>query len=203
MNPWEVLGIKNGATQDEIKAAYRKKAKETHPDHGGSAEAFQQVRIAYEYLTSKRSWRTEYGEMNFDPAPPGGSTTIITSNPVQTRHDYIFCPGCNQYKHMDEWNLLKGDFVFHFYGCPGAISRRIYDEVIADLKQQAERRRVHVDYTMHTAQDSPHFRKYMEWQEMTPEEKTKRMRDLFDRVFDHIKFEDLWPDGKPFKDEEG
>ena len=32
MNPYEVLGIKPGATQDEIKSAYRKLIKQYHPD---------------------------------------------------------------------------------------------------------------------------------------------------------------------------
>jgi curved DNA-binding protein CbpA len=32
MNPYEVLGVKPGATQDEIKSAYRKLIKQYHPD---------------------------------------------------------------------------------------------------------------------------------------------------------------------------
>ena len=32
MNPYEVLGIKPGASQDEIKSAYRKLVKQYHPD---------------------------------------------------------------------------------------------------------------------------------------------------------------------------
>ena len=35
MNPYEVLGLKPGATQDEIKAAYRKLIKQYHPDQYG------------------------------------------------------------------------------------------------------------------------------------------------------------------------
>ena len=32
MNPYEVLGLKQGASQDEIKSAYRKLIKQYHPD---------------------------------------------------------------------------------------------------------------------------------------------------------------------------
>ena len=32
IDPYEALGINPGATPDEIKAAYHKRAKETHPD---------------------------------------------------------------------------------------------------------------------------------------------------------------------------
>ena len=32
MNPYEVLGVKPGASQDEIKSAYRKLVKQYHPD---------------------------------------------------------------------------------------------------------------------------------------------------------------------------
>src|ERR1700710_669332 len=34
--PWEALGVKQGATPDEIEAAFREKAKKAHPDAGGS-----------------------------------------------------------------------------------------------------------------------------------------------------------------------
>ena len=36
INPYEVLGIKEGASQDEIKRAYRELAKKYHPDQYGN-----------------------------------------------------------------------------------------------------------------------------------------------------------------------
>ena len=45
---WQVLGVQRGATEEEIKNAYRNKAKETHPDAGGSVAAFQEVQQAFE-----------------------------------------------------------------------------------------------------------------------------------------------------------
>lgn len=53
-DPYEVLGIPQGASDDEIKAAYRKMAKKYHPDlNGGSAEAeakMKEVNEAYNIL---------------------------------------------------------------------------------------------------------------------------------------------------------
>lgn len=58
MNPYEVLGIKPGATQDEIKSAYRKLIKQYHPDKfiGNplkdlAEEKMMQINEAYDALT--------------------------------------------------------------------------------------------------------------------------------------------------------
>jgi molecular chaperone DnaJ len=50
----DILGVNPGATEDEIKKAYRKKAMDSHPDKGGSEEEFQKINEAYEILTGKR-----------------------------------------------------------------------------------------------------------------------------------------------------
>ncbi|MBX3208690.1 MAG: J domain-containing protein [Labilithrix sp.] len=44
---WEVLGVGRDVTEEELKAAYRKRALETHPDHGGDDAAFRRVVRAY------------------------------------------------------------------------------------------------------------------------------------------------------------
>lgn len=48
---YDILGISHPATQDEIGAAYREKARETHPDTGGSKDEFLEVQQAYETLS--------------------------------------------------------------------------------------------------------------------------------------------------------
>lgn len=55
VNPYAVLGVSPSATIDEIKAAYRQKAKQTHPDlHGGSSQytaKFREITDAYALLS--------------------------------------------------------------------------------------------------------------------------------------------------------
>ena len=44
---WNVLGVSRDASPNEIRRAYRKRARETHPDAGGSNGAFLRVQEAY------------------------------------------------------------------------------------------------------------------------------------------------------------
>jgi len=48
---FELLGVPAGASDAELKAAYRERVKESHPDHGGDREAFERVREAYATAT--------------------------------------------------------------------------------------------------------------------------------------------------------
>jgi hypothetical protein len=50
LNPFTILGVDVNATDDELKAAYRKKAWDAHPDHGGSNEQMTKVNAAYEVI---------------------------------------------------------------------------------------------------------------------------------------------------------
>ena len=46
----QLLQLKFPFTKEELKSAYRRKSLETHPDAGGTAEAFRQVNHAYQVL---------------------------------------------------------------------------------------------------------------------------------------------------------
>ena len=67
---YEVLGIKKGASKDEIKSAYRKLAKTYHPDNHetGNAEKFKEVQEAYDILydDQKRSAYDQFGFAAFE-----------------------------------------------------------------------------------------------------------------------------------------
>jgi hypothetical protein len=52
--PFAILNLSLGATQTQIKAAYKRMAMKHHPDRGGSAAEFQKVRSAYEVLRRNR-----------------------------------------------------------------------------------------------------------------------------------------------------
>jgi curved DNA-binding protein len=70
-NAYETLGVPKGASESEIKRAYRKLAGQHHPDKGGDTHKFQEIQSAYEILTDpvKR-------QQHDNPAPfqghPGG-----------------------------------------------------------------------------------------------------------------------------------
>jgi len=54
MEPHEILGIPLGAATDVVRAAYLRAALESHPDKGGTNEAFQRVGWAFEQLSGLR-----------------------------------------------------------------------------------------------------------------------------------------------------
>ncbi|MEI9947950.1 MAG: J domain-containing protein [Pseudomonadota bacterium] len=51
---WHVLGLEPNATLGQIKQAYRARALQTHPDRGGTVEAFRAVHSAYEAALKRR-----------------------------------------------------------------------------------------------------------------------------------------------------
>ena len=76
---YEVLGLSKGASDEEIKKAYRKLAKKYHPDlNPGDKESeskFKEVNEAYEVLSdsSKRSRYDQFGHAGVDPSYGGGA----------------------------------------------------------------------------------------------------------------------------------
>lgn len=50
-DPFRVLALSYDASPEDVRRAFRRLARETHPDAGGSATAFHQVRVAYGALT--------------------------------------------------------------------------------------------------------------------------------------------------------
>lgn len=58
---YDILGVNKGATDGEIKKAYRSKAHKLHPDKGGDKAAFQELNEAYQVLGDKNK-RAQYDQ---------------------------------------------------------------------------------------------------------------------------------------------
>lgn len=56
---YQILGVSRGASQDEIKKAYRKLAHKHHPDKGGDERKFKEINEAYQILSDKEK-RNQY-----------------------------------------------------------------------------------------------------------------------------------------------
>lgn len=73
-NYYDILGVKKGASADEVKKAFRRLARKHHPDAGGDEEKFKEINEAYEVLSDdeKRKSYDQYGQYFGGGMPPGG-----------------------------------------------------------------------------------------------------------------------------------
>ena len=74
---YEILGVSRGASDDDVKKAYRKLAVQYHPDKNpGKKEAeekFKEISEAYEVLSDpdKRANYDQFGHATFGPSSGG------------------------------------------------------------------------------------------------------------------------------------
>jgi len=70
-----ILGVAPGASDNEIRSAYLRRALATHPDKGGSAAAFREVVEAFETLGD--ATRRAFYDVQADPAGRGADEGIV------------------------------------------------------------------------------------------------------------------------------
>ena len=72
-NCYEVLGVPVGASDDEIRAAFKRASRRAHPDRGGSHDAQVMVNLAYEILSSpeQRSKHDRHWKLGANAATAG------------------------------------------------------------------------------------------------------------------------------------
>lgn len=91
---YTTLGIKRGASSDEIKKAYRSLAQKHHPDKGGDAEQFKKINAAYDALKNvKASGFYDIGGESMDGAFDFDFRTyedILNKNKARTKRETYF-----------------------------------------------------------------------------------------------------------------
>jgi molecular chaperone DnaJ len=104
---YDVLGIGQSASADEIKKAFRKKAVEHHPDRGGDEIKFKEANEAYEVLSNpeKRKRYDQFGHAGV------GSSAASDGNPFGGGYG-----GQGQNVNFDFGDLGFGDIFNSFFG---------------------------------------------------------------------------------------
>ena len=93
---YEVLEVSKGASQEEIKKAYRKKALQNHPDKNqgdkAAEERFKEAAAAFEVLgnAQKRSKYDQYGHAAFENGGAGGFGGGMTMDDIFSQFGDIF-----------------------------------------------------------------------------------------------------------------
>lgn len=147
---YDVLGVSKDATNAEIKSAFRKKAKEFHPDINKSPDApekFKEAQEAYECLSddTKRSQYDKYGHAAFENQY--GNAGGFQGNPFSGSgfdfgdiFDEVFSGGFGGFssfggrnstkarKGSDTLYGLKIDFMEAVYGCKKEIDLEYYEK---------------------------------------------------------------------------
>lgn len=93
---YEILGLQKGASESEIKKAYRKLAMKHHPDKGGDEEKFKEIAEAYETLSDSEK------KANYDRFGHAGPNMNRGGNP--------FSGGMTMEDLMNEFGFGGGGF---------------------------------------------------------------------------------------------
>lgn len=123
MNPYDVLGVKPGASQEEIKSAYRKLVKQYHPDQYGdnplkdlAQEKLAEINKAYDmlknsgdtsYNSSSNGYNASYNSYNSNTAIYAEIRSLI-----QMRNITVAESKLNAIQQRDaEWYYLYGNVM--------------------------------------------------------------------------------------------
>jgi curved DNA-binding protein CbpA len=98
-SPYEVLGVSSTASQDDLRRAYRRLMRETHPDTGGNAARFTAVQVAWDYVGDPDD-RAAYDRGR--PTPRGDETPFVWA-PQPRPKQADTRPRARSYGHPGGW----------------------------------------------------------------------------------------------------
>ena len=84
---YRVLGLHPGASQDEVRAAYRRRAKQHLPDAGGTSEKLRSLQKAYETLSNPASRRRYDQQQVKFRQPARAAKSLAPDEPQQPLRD--------------------------------------------------------------------------------------------------------------------
>ncbi len=122
-NLYKILGIKNTASLEQIKKAYRKKVKKHHPDIGGNPELFRQIQEAYDVLSDpeKRQAYDVTGTVDNEPNYDLQSAVALVVDKIKLKIDGL-----------DNKDLLtKGGMLL---------------EILTSIKEEIEEKERNIEY---------------------------------------------------------
>jgi hypothetical protein len=121
MSLYSLLDVEYGASNEEIRSAFRALSKKHHPDHGGSSEYFRQVSEAYGTLGDPQR-RRRYDRI-FKPLParkaksPKPTSSIIDAESIEFR-----CRLCRRtqplHRRVARFVCAGCEIAYRFAQCP-------------------------------------------------------------------------------------
>ena len=120
-NAYEVLGVAATASQDDLRRAYRRRLRQTHPDTGGLAREFTAVQLAWEKIGTPAA-RALYDS--------GRSTPSVTfeAQPARPRRDTR--PTARSYGHPGGWRRERYLTLIREWAGRGATIDNPYDPAL-------------------------------------------------------------------------
>lgn len=135
MSLYDDLGIGREATFDEIRSAYRKRAKSCHPDQGGDRAEFERIQTAHDVLADpdRRARYDETGEINEQP----DNRFAELSSVIVAAFEHVVAQAGTKFRELDLIMQTRKVLQAHKERTLGAISVAAGEK--AKLEELAER----------------------------------------------------------------